>query len=304
MSGNDIVPYDPQAAAERPDPEWEEVDQYEAELRQTTHTPEQLREWALVAIGRADQAEGRAQADRHKSLSWRWLEGKCFDRLRGLLRRKYLRTIKDLGIDRSRAQRSVSLSQRYTWAEIRRLEAEGKSLVGLLDYSQARRADTDDTSPHLRGKPRKGHGRGKPSGDKERWDSLLHHQATGSDGVIRFSLSRTGGRSVRLALSGEQTTSVQASLAAAQKEAGATGEAVEEPVPVAAENQPEANGKEVTRCEVDRTADGVTVTFFGRGRKPVRDPVPLCESLGVALVIELSRKLGVTAAAGLPEAEG
>jgi hypothetical protein len=303
MSGDEIVLYNPEAA-QRPDPDWEEVDKYEAELKQTTYTPEQLRERVLAAIGRADQAEGRAQADRHKSLSWRWLEGTWLDRLRGLLCGKYLRTIKDWGIDRSRAQRSVSLAQRYTWAQIRRLEAEGTSLVGLLDYSQARRPDTDDTSPRRRAKPRKGRGPGKPSKDIGRWGSLLHQQAAAAGGEIRLALTRTGGRPVRLALSTEQSKSVRASLAAAETEAGATGETEEQPLPAAAENQSETDGHEVTRYKMDRTPDGVTLTFFSRGRKPVRDPVLLSPELGAALGCGLLRELGVSAAGTLPEAEG
>jgi hypothetical protein len=302
MSGTDIVLYEPQAEADRPDPDWLEVEQYEAEIQQTKYTPEQLRERVLSAIGRAEQAEGRAQADTRKSLSWRWLQGKWLDLLKGLVSGEYLRTLKQWGIDRSWAQRSVSLSQRYTLAQIR--ELEGTSLAELLDYSQARQPDTDDTSPHRAAKPRKGRRRGKPAKDKGRWESLLHQQARASDGVIRLALSRTGGQPVRLALSAEQSRSVRASLAAAETESGATGETVAEPVPAAAENRLEADGQEVTRYKLERTPEGVTLTFFGRGRKPIRDPVPLSPELGVALGYGLHRELGVSAAGTLPEAEG
>jgi hypothetical protein len=277
MTGNDIVLHDPQAEA-RPDPDWVEVEKHEAELQQATLTLEQLREQLDTAGQRREQAECRVREGNRKSAAWRWLQGKCLDKVRGQVGGRYHRTLKQWGIDRSWAQRSVSLSQRYTLAQIR--ELEGTSLAELLDYSQAR-PDNDDTSPHLRAMPRKGRGRGKRTKDKGRWVSLLHHQAAGLGGEIRLALSHTGGRAFRLALSPEHSRSVRASLVAAEKEAGATGEAVEEPAPDAAENQeetdgqPEADGQEVTRYKLDRTANGVTLTFFGRGRKPVRDPVPL-----------------------------
>jgi site-specific DNA-methyltransferase (adenine-specific) len=119
-----------------------------------------------------------------------------------------------------------------------------------------------------------------------------------------------GGQPVRVALWAEQRMSVPASSAAAETEAGAKGESAEQPAPVESEDQPETNGQpepdgqEVTRHKLERTPDGVTLTFFGLGRRPVRDPVPLSPDLGVSLGFELLRTLGVTPPASLPSAEG